>query len=115
MPHGNVDDRLTLADGVLMVCGPILWNGVPPDTPARSLVVDSVHVVIEDTGSGDPLQIGSERSRSPFQRPADEWMATVDVKPVPGAGTKVGVTVRAYVNVRGGVEPETWIHSATVV
>lgn len=119
MPHGNVDDPLTFADGVLMVCGPIIWEGDGAgDTPARSVDVRAVKVVRVDPATGQAgAQIGTFSRTVPFAAGVEDWMVNVQISPEQPLepGDRVHVSVQALVHlVDGGARPEPWDHDATI-
>ena len=52
MAHGNFDDALTLnPDGTLTVCGPINWDGTPPDLKATAIEI-TLLVISQRTWGG---------------------------------------------------------------
>ncbi len=119
MPHGNVDDPLTITGDQLMVCGPIKWDGdAPGDTPAQSVDVRSVTVVRVDpaTGQAGP-QIGTFNRTASFPAGKEDWMVSVRItgdEPLE-PGDSVRVTVQAVIHLAlGGVRTEPWIHEASI-
>ena len=79
MAHGNFDDALTLnPDGTLTVCGPILWDGTPPDL--RATAIEITLLVISQRTWGGRFVVGTLTPAARFTptgTPPDEWMLDV--------------------------------------
>ena len=124
MAHGNFDDALTLnPGGTLTVCGPIHWDGTPPDLKATAIEITLL--VISQRTWGGRLVIGTHTPAAKFTpagSPPDEWMLDItDIHELGGPGSDRGgfeagpahalAIVRIEQQGRNRIATETWSES----
>jgi len=126
MAHGNFDDALTLNDdGSLTVCGPILWDGTPPDLKATQIEI-TLLVVSQRTWGGQ-FVVGTSTPAAVFTpagSPPDEWMLDItDIHEVGQGSGRRGFAagpahalaiVRVTQQGRNRVATETWSENVSL-